>query len=108
MIPMYDIGVIGDYDSICGFSAVGFKIFPVESVQQAKKELKRLADSGYGVIYMTEFYMENLQPDCEKYDEHTVPCIIPIPAFSGVTGFGESRLKRCVEKAVGSDIVYKE
>lgn len=105
---MYDIGVIGDYDSICGFSAVGFDIFPVESAEQARKELKMLANSGYGIIYMTEPYMEELQSDCELYNEQAAPCVIPVPACTGATGFGESRLKRCVERAVGSDIVFSD
>ena len=105
---MYNIGVIGDYDSICGFSAVGFSIFPVESVEQARKELKTLANSDYGIIYITEPLMEELQSDCARYNEQAAPCIIPIPAYTGVTGFGESRLKHFVEQAVGSDIVFND
>ena len=105
---MYSIGVIGDYDSICGFSAVGFDIFPVDSVEQARKKLKALAGSGYGVIYMAEPFMEELEADCALYDERPAPCIIPIPACTGVTGFGESRLRHCVEQAVGSDIIFGE
>jgi V/A-type H+-transporting ATPase subunit F len=105
---MYNIGVIGDYDSICGFSAVGFSIFPVESVEQAAKELKALAGSGYGIIYMTEPLMEKLQAECALYDGQPTPCIVPIPAYTGGTGFGESRLKRFVEQAVGSDIIFND
>ena len=105
---MYSIGVIGDYDSICGFSAVGFNIFPVESAEQAKKELRKLAGDGYGIIYITEPYMEELQADCARYNEQAAPCIIPIPAYTGLTGFGESRLRRFVEQAVGSDIIFDD
>lgn len=108
MIYMYNIGVIGDYDSICGFSAVGFSIFPVESAEQARKELKTLANNDYGIIYITEPYMEELKEDCARYNEQATPCIIPIPTCTGVTGFGESRLKRCVEQAVGSDIIFND
>ena len=105
---MCSIGVIGDYDSICGFSAVGFDIFPADSAEQARKKLKALAGSGYGVIYITEPFMQELAADCALYDEQPVPCVIPIPACTGVTGLGESRLKRCVERAVGSDIIFGE
>ena len=108
MITMYNIGVIGDYDSICGFSAVGFTIFPVESAEQARKELKTLAGGGYGIIYITEPFMEEIQSECARYSEQAAPCIIPIPSCSGVTGFGESRLKHFVEQAVGSDIIFGE
>ena len=105
---MYNIGVIGDYDSICGFSAVGFSIFPVESVEQARKELRTLAGNGYGIIYITEPYMEELQSDCAVYSEQPLPCIVPVPACTGVTGFGESRLRHFVKQAVGSDIIFDD
>lgn len=105
---MCDIGVIGDYDSICGFSAVGFNIFPAESLEQAKKELKKLVNGGYGIIYITEPFMEELAADCAVYNEQATPCIIPIPACTGGAGFGESRLKYFVEQAVGSDIIFGE
>lgn len=105
---MYNIGVIGDYVSICGFSAVGFKIFPVESVEQARKTLKTLASHDYGIIYITEPLMEELKEDCGRYDDQVMPCIIPIPACTGVTGFAQSRLKQFVEKAVGSDIIFND
>ena len=108
MIYMYNVGIIGDYDSICGFSAVGFGIFPVETAEQARKELKSLANSGYGIIFITEPFMEELKEDCARYTEQATPCIIPIPASGGATGFGESRLKHCVEQAVGSDIIFND
>ena len=105
---MYNIGVIGDYDSICGFSALGFDIFPVDSADRARKALKNLAGSEYGIIYITEPFMEELEADCALHNEQPAPCIIPIPACTGVTGFGESRLRHCVERAVGSDIIFGE
>ena len=108
VICMYNIGVIGDYDSICGFSALGFDTFPVESAEQARKELRMLANNDYGIIYITEPFMEELETDCALYNDKPVPCIIPIPACTGNTGYGESRLRHCVERAVGSDIIFGE
>ena len=105
---MYKIGVIGDYDSVFGFSAVGFDVFPVVSAEQAGKELKALANSGYGIIFLTEQFMEELSHECAVYDESLTPCIVPIPPCTGVTGFGESRLKHFVEQAVGSDILFSD
>ena len=105
---MVNIGVIGDYDSICGFSAVGFDIFPVESVEQARKELKTLVKGEYGIIYITEPFMEYLETDCALCSEKAAPCIIPIPACTGITGFAESQLKRFVEQAVGSALFLND
>ena len=103
---MYNIGVIGDYESICGFSAIGFSIFPVESVEQAKKELKTLAGSKFGIIYITEPLMEQMKSDCAVYDDTATPCIVPLPTHTDATGFAKTRLKHCVERAIGSDIIF--
>jgi len=105
---MYNVGVIGDYDSICGFSALGFDIFPVDALEQARKTLKALANGKYGIIYITEPLMEQMKADCGVYDDEPTPAIVPIPSCTGITGFGKGILKDCVERAVGSDIIFNE
>lgn len=105
---MYKIGIIGDYESICGFAAPGADIYPVKDLRQAREELERLAAADYGVIYITESVMEGISEETEKYRERLLPAIVPIPSVSGVTGFGRARMKRYVEQAVGSDIIYND
>ena len=41
-----------------------------------------------------------------KYRELSVPAVIPIPSNRGTTGFGISNVKKYVEQAVGSDIIF--
>ena len=48
------IGVIGEYDSIYGFAALGLTTFPVTDSESAVKALKNMAANGYGIIYITE------------------------------------------------------
>ena len=36
---MYKIGVIGENDAVLGFKALGFSVYPVETMQQAAKTL---------------------------------------------------------------------
>ena len=103
---MYSIGVIGDYDSICGFSAIGFETMAVETVDEARDALQSLVNREFGIIYITEPFMEELIEDCVRFDDQTTPCILSIPAYTGITGFGTSRLKDYVEWAVGSDILF--
>ena len=50
---MYKIAVMGDYDSIYGFAALGLDTFPVTS-QEAGEKLHQLAAQEYGIIYITE------------------------------------------------------
>ena len=101
---MYKIGVMGDKDSIYGFSAVGLDIFPTDDAQQGVKTLKRVADE-YAVIFITEKLASEMDAEIQKYRGRTVPAIIPIPGVSGNTGIGMKNVSRSVEQAVGSDIL---
>ena len=51
---MYKIAVLGDRDSIYGFGALGLDVFPVDSPEEGAKALRRLAEEGYAVLYVTE------------------------------------------------------
>ena len=51
---MYKIAVMGDYDSVYGFAALGLDIFPIASQEEAEARLHQLAAEEYGVIYITE------------------------------------------------------
>lgn len=108
VICMYKIGVIGDYDSICGFGALGMDIFPVSTVEAGEKTLRNLAENGYGIIYITEEYIEKMPALFEKYQGAQIPAVIPVPSCKGATGFGIGNVKRYVEQAVGSDIIFNE
>ena len=41
-----------------------------------------------------------------EYEESVFPAIIEIPGVSGNTGAGIAGVKKSVEKAVGSDILF--
>ena len=103
---MYKIAVMGDRDSIYGFASVGLDIFPVTEYTEAVRCLRHLAENDYVVIYMTEKLFAELEKEVKALEEETLPAIIPIPGVSGNTGLGIARVKKSVERAVGSDIIF--
>lgn len=103
---MYKIAVIGDYDSIYGFSALGLSICPVREKEEICSKLRQLAEGGYGIIYITEAAAKEAEEEIEKYRGQTFPAIIQIPGVSGNTGAGVEGVKKTVEQAVGSDILF--
>ncbi len=106
---MIRIAVLGDIDSIKGFSAVGLDIFSCFDYDSAREAFKKITGGGvYGVLYITEEYAELLKKDISKFDEVMTPAIIPIPGLKGNTGYGIKRLSQSVEKAVGSDIIFND
>ncbi len=105
---MYKIAVMGDYDSIYGFATLGLDTFPVNDAEYGAAQLKRLAEDNYAVIYMTEALASDLKKEIERYREVMKPAIILIPGISGNTGAGIAGVKKSVEQAVGSDILFNE
>ena len=101
------IAVIGDSESVKGFSAVGLDIYPHDDPEQAAHLLRRLADSdNYAVIYLTEEIYFASEKERSRYEERLIPAIIPIPGVKGAMNAGRKRLSGFVEKAVGSDIIF--
>lgn len=103
---MYKIAVIGEYDSIYGFATLGLSICPVKNSEEAKVKLRQLAEGKYGIIYITEAVAAQITDEIERYSERILPAIIQIPGVSGNTGAGVEGVKKTVEQAVGSDILF--
>ena len=76
---MYKIAVIGDYDSIYGFAALGLDIFPAVDRKEIEAKLTALAEHGYGIIYITEAAAAECGQLIEKLQERILPAIIQIP-----------------------------
>ena len=102
------IAIIGDRESIKGFAAIGFDIIECNEPERANSILKTAAENDqYTIIYMTEEMYSAAEKECKKYEEKMLPAIIPVPGIKGNNGIGRDRLSHFVERAVGSDIIFK-
>jgi len=97
---------MGDRDSIYGFAAVGLDVIPTEENASAGRKLRELAEGGCAVIYITERLYKFLEPEIAEYQYSVLPAVIPIPGAGGSLGMGVDMIKRNVERAVGSDILF--
>ncbi len=105
---MYKIAVLGDRDSIYGFAALGLEVFPVAGPEEGARALRNLCEQEYAVVYITEALSAQLGPELERCRENLLPAVIPIPGVHSNTGMGIQMVKRSVEQAVGSDIIFNE
>ena len=103
---MYKVAVLGDYESIFGFAALGLDTYPVTLPEEGKRILKGLCENGYGIVYITEALAKDIEDEIDKYKDQTIPAIIMIPGTYGNTGIGVTNVKKSVEQAVGSDILF--
>ena len=101
----YRIAVLGDKDSVLGFKALGLSTYPVDSADEARSTLHRIAKENFAVIYVTETLAVELEQDINRYKDELTPAIILIPGKEGSLGIGAANIKKAVERAVGADIL---
>lgn len=102
---MYRITVMGDQDSVLGFKALGLEICPVDTPEQGREALHRLAKENVAIIYMTEQLASQLTADIARYKDALTPAVIMIPGKEGSLGIGMANVTTAVERAVGADIL---
>ena len=73
---MYKIAVLGDRDSVLGFKALGLDTHFVETTEEARTALHRLAKEDYAIIYITEQLAQNLTADINKYKDSSLTDLV--------------------------------
>ena len=101
---LYRAAVIGDSQTVMGFKAVGLTTVAVSEEKEAARQLDKLAEAGYAVIYITE---QLAAQDIDRYNDEPTVAVIPIPSQKGSLGIGLKGLHQAVERAVGADILKK-
>ena len=102
---LYKIGIIGSGESILCYKACGFEIFTAKTPQEAQAGLKRLADSGCAILFITEELASVISEEIDKYRTSPVPAIIPLPVSGEKTGYGMLSLRADCRRAIGMDIL---
>ena len=105
MAATYRIAVVGDWDSVMGFRALGLETCPASTPENARAEIRRLVHEDCAVIYLTETLAKELPDVLEKYKDELRPAIILIPGREGSLGIGKDNIQRAIERAVGADIL---
>lgn len=95
---------IGEHSSVIIFHTAGIKTVSVNSTAQAQKELVKLIKDGYGIIFLSERYAEEMQDLLTTYRTSAYPLILPIPDRNGATGYGMKKVFSNMEKALGTNI----
>ena len=84
MATTYRIAVIGSWESVMGFRALGLETYPVTAPEEARETIRELAKSGdCGIIYLTEQLAKDLPDVLDRYKDELRPAIILIPGREG-------------------------
>lgn len=105
MATTYGIAVVGDWESVMGFRALGLDTYPVTTPEEARERIQHLAKTDCAVIYLTEQLAAKLPDVLNRYKDDLRPAIILIPGRGGSLGIGKNNIQRAIERAVGADIL---
>lgn len=100
------MGVVGERDVVLAFKAIGMRVIPTQTPEEATAALFKLAKEGVAVIFITESTARQVPEALERYKTDPAVAIIPIPGSQGADGFGLGRVRANVEKAIGADILF--
>ena len=98
------IAVVGDWNSILGFRALGLETFPVKDAQAAKDTVRELAKENCAVIYLTEQLAKDMPDTLQRYKDALRPAIILIPGREGSLGIGKGYIESAIKRAIGTEI----
>lgn len=112
----FKLAVIGNESSVLLFRSLGCETHGVFSQEEAQERVEKLfqANQGdeaktpiYAIVFVEECFYKNFSEDVtEKFSKRAMPAIIPVPSSSSKDkNFATNRLRKIVERAVGSDIL---
>lgn len=100
---MLKIGILGRDESLKGFQVLGAEVFCVESDDQAWSALLQMKD--FGIVFLADSLQEPLSATLSAMAENGSPVFLFLPEEPNKESFGQRKLRQCVEKAVGADII---
>lgn len=112
----YKLAVVGNASSVLLYKALGCETYAIYSLDEARETAEKLFRTThddtnktpeYAVIFVEESYYKVFPEDLiEKFARKALPAVIPVPSpGESDDDFASQRLRRIVERAVGSDIL---
>jgi V/A-type H+-transporting ATPase subunit F len=105
---MYKIALVGNRDTIIGFKLLGVSLFPITSKDEAVEVLNKLVKEEYATIFVTEDIAGQIVEEIESLQKISFASITTMPAKLEKKHLGLKILRRNIEKAIGTDILFRK
>jgi V/A-type H+-transporting ATPase subunit F len=105
---MSNIALIGEKELIIGFNLVGMKLFPVVNSEEAIKALKDCNKNNFAIVFITDNIAQKIIDKIEEYQKISSISICILPNRIKDTNLNINILRKNVEKAVGTDILFRK
>ena len=103
------VAIIGDHDSIIGFTTVGVVPFDASTAEEAKKHLDEIFHGDMKGKFGVVFIVEDLAIPLSDYifelkNRFKTPLITIVPGMKGSSGLQRELIRKKIERAIGFDI----
>lgn len=105
---MSNIALIGKKEVIIGFNLTGLQLFPVTDYEEALKALNECAQGNYAIVFIANEIAQTIIVEIEEYQKNLTMAICILPGRVKETELSMSILRKNVEKAVGTDILFRK
>jgi len=105
---MYKIALVGDKDSIIGFQLLGISIFSVTNKEETINVLNELIKEKYAAVFITEEIASQIFDKMEELQKKYLISVTIIPNKLERKNLGLKILKKNIEEAIGTDILFKK
>jgi V/A-type H+-transporting ATPase subunit F len=102
------VAMVGEKTSVVGFRPLGIDTFEVPEPGDAQAVWEQLELDEYAVIFITEPVYEVLRGELESLRLLRLPVVTVIPAVTGSRKVAGEELRALVERAVGTDVMFRE
>jgi len=102
------IAMIGGKTSTSGFRPLGVDTYEVAGPADAPEVWKRIRLDEYSIVFVTEPVYQALKGELVPMTGGALPVITVIPAVTGSREVGIQSLRAMVERAVGTDVMFRE
>ena len=105
---MSNIALIGEKEVIIGFNLIGFRLFPVADYSEASEAFDTCTKGDYEIIFVTENIAKLIADQIEVFQKKSPVSICILPNHSEDSELSMNILRKNVEKAVGTDILFRK
>lgn len=103
------IAILGNKEAVMGFKALGADIFAAAGEKEAEDMVEEIYNKKeYAVLIITEEWFLKINQKLEKFSQEPLPAVLAITGLGHSKGVAESRMKKIIEQAIGSDLLLEK
>jgi V/A-type H+-transporting ATPase subunit F len=96
------LAIIGDEDTVLGFQALGFRIYPLRELQEAKAALEEIVQQKCAVCLVQDNIYLAAQEEINNYSDLPFPVFVPF-SKNGEKGLLETMFRAIRLRATGTN-----